>query len=390
MKPKLNFFGDVAYSSGSVTFETSIGTFNHANLEGAILHPFELNERSWKAGPSLFQSGEALESGPLSNFTYSLANNHSMDFGAFGLSSTLQKLGTDRTAGASLDQEGARKSILIELEGRTLEIFSLSDDFSTGGHGEFSGIATEKPNDRWLEEKIRGSRRLGRFPIISFHGGYEDYMLPSPVLVSKFRHWVDTGAELIIGHHSHLPAHYEAHNGKHIFYGLGNFLVEPEKWARYHTYGLNSLMVSVEFESQELRVRPTLLATSRLSSGSLCVATASEEKSSRFFENIKRLSDIMASPHEFEYVTSLVAQNFRQTFVNRQLLIAALGRSPLFTSGVLSKLSRHDNLLSKFLAPYLVDLFETEVTRDLIFRSESRTSGHKRTELRRLKELNLD
>jgi hypothetical protein len=390
LKPKLNFFGDVAYSSGEVAFDTSIGTFNHANLEGAILDPREPRETSWKAGPAIFQSGEALESGPLSDFTYSLANNHSMDFGALGLSSTLKRLGRSRTAGASLDPQDARKSILVDLEGNTLEIVSLADNFSTGVYGQFAGIATETPDDRWVEAKIRRSREKGRFPIISFHGGYEDYMAPSPVLVSKFRKWVDAGAELIVGHHSHLPAHFEVYKGKHIFYGLGNFLVEPEKWGRYHPYGLNSVMVSVEFEFQELRVRPSLLATSRLRSGGLCVVTENEEKSNRFFENNKRLGAILENSNDFEYVTSLIAQHFRQTFVNRQLLIAAFGRIPLFTADLLGRFGTRGDLPSKFLAPYLVDLFETEVTRDLIFRSESGPLGHRRQEFGLLKEITLD
>lgn len=389
VKPKLNFFGDVAYSSGVVAFETNIGTHNHANLEGPILDPREPRESSWKAGPALFQSGEALESGPLSNFTYSLANNHSMDFGALGLSSTLKRLGPGNTAGASLDPEGARESIPVDLEGNTIEIFSLADNFSTGVYGKFAGIATETPDDRWVEGKIRRSREAGRIPIISFHGGYEDYMVPSPVLVSKFRKWVDAGAELVVGHHSHLPAHFEVYKGKHIFYGLGNFIVEPEKWGRYHTYGLNSLMVSVEFESRDIRVRPTLLVTSRHRTGGLCVSVESHEKSSRFFENIKRLSAILANSNDFEYVTSLIAQDFRQSFVNRQLLVAAFGRNQLFTSGFLGRFGRQGNLPSKFLAPFLVDLFETEVTRDLIFRSESSPLGHRLNEFGLLKEITL-
>lgn len=47
------------------------------------------------------------------------------------------------------------------------------------------------------------------------------------------RSFIDLGADIVHAHHSHIPQGYEEYKGGLIFYGLGNFLFNPEKFKNY-------------------------------------------------------------------------------------------------------------------------------------------------------------
>jgi hypothetical protein len=42
---------------------------------------------------------------------------------------------------------------------------------------------------------------------------------------------IDAGADVIHGHHAHVPQGWEVYKGKPIFYGLGNFIVKNDDWS---------------------------------------------------------------------------------------------------------------------------------------------------------------
>jgi poly-gamma-glutamate synthesis protein (capsule biosynthesis protein) len=66
--------------------------------------------------------------------------------------------------------------------------------------------------------------------IISIHGSLETSPFPIPETQDLYRSWIDAGASIIHGHHSHVPQGYEKYRDGYIFYGLGNFCVDPDKW----------------------------------------------------------------------------------------------------------------------------------------------------------------
>jgi hypothetical protein len=59
--------------------------------------------------------------------------------------------------------------------------------------------------------------------IVNLHWGYEHTDVPAPFQRELARRLIDAGADLIIGHHPHVPQGYEAYKSKFIFYSLGNF-----------------------------------------------------------------------------------------------------------------------------------------------------------------------
>ncbi len=67
---------------------------------------------------------------------------------------------------------------------------------------------------------------------------------PSVKRQKLYRSFIDAGADLIHGHHSHVPQGWEEYKGAYIFYGLGNFCVKPEKWD-WHPHSLWSLTPNI-------------------------------------------------------------------------------------------------------------------------------------------------
>ena len=59
--------------------------------------------------------------------------------------------------------------------------------------------------------------------IVSFHWGVEKDYVPTKNQIKMGRLAVDSGADLVIGHHSHRMNPVECYNGVYICYSLGNF-----------------------------------------------------------------------------------------------------------------------------------------------------------------------
>jgi len=85
-----------------------------------------------------------------------------------------------------------------------------------------------------LEEDIRAAREQADFVIVSWHWGLSPYQVypgaeAGDVEVMEYQtemaHFaIDTGADMVIGHHSHQPQPIEVYEGRPILYSLGNFV----------------------------------------------------------------------------------------------------------------------------------------------------------------------
>ena len=66
--------------------------------------------------------------------------------------------------------------------------------------------------------------------VVSMHDGTE-YAHASNVNQQKFAHTaIESGADLVIGHHPHVVQEVEMYQGKYIFYSLGNFIFD-QMWS---------------------------------------------------------------------------------------------------------------------------------------------------------------
>ncbi|MDD4018783.1 MAG: CapA family protein [Kiritimatiellae bacterium] len=223
------------------------------NLEGPLLPPNHFFSPMPKAGPSLFAC-EAPTA--VATFVFALANNHIMDFGVRGLEETLKSLDARgiRSCGAGKNIHAARESVIVNDKGVDIGIISCCEAQFGVSRRDTAGVAEFGP---WVYRAIRQLRTKVDAVIVSVHAAIEDSPWPSLYIRELYHSFIDAGAAVVHGHHSHVPQGYEAYGEGVIFYGMGNFAVDPDKWLDVPN-GLWSLGAEIDFTAKPLRWRPLI------------------------------------------------------------------------------------------------------------------------------------
>lgn len=152
----------------------------------------------------------------------SLANNHIMDFGDKGLFDTtemLDKAGINYTGVGSSETE-ARKPLIVNKNGVRVAILAYSCSYPATRNSP--GCAPIRLPI--IKEDVRGARTLADVVVVSLHHGIEYSDYPVPDHISLAHDIIDSGADLILGHHPHVLQGIECYNGGTIVYSLGNFI----------------------------------------------------------------------------------------------------------------------------------------------------------------------
>jgi len=177
-------------------------------------------------------------------WAFTLANNHFMDFNAEGMRETFAFLnGQGFSFGGAGDNEGtARQTLWLSENGRKIAVICCCEhQFGVAGP-DTAGVAAQ---GIWVIDSIGAAREQGAdIVIVSSHAGSESTKLVSPRLQALYHGWIDAGADIIHGHHAHVPQGWEIYKGKPIFYGLGNFIVKETDW-RNDSNQLWSLVVKL-------------------------------------------------------------------------------------------------------------------------------------------------
>lgn len=184
------------------------------NLEGPIVkNPPELLDNSLKFA---FNS-EVMRAVSWCNFNlFSLANNHILDMGKEGLEETkewLKKYGIN-FVGDPLSGSSDNLNSTFFKDNITFLAFNQIFPF----------IVKEEEIINTI--KIVKSSNPDNFLIVSLHWGEEYKLINSPTQQSLAHKIIETGADLIIGHHPHIVQNIEKYQGKLIFYSLGNFIFD--------------------------------------------------------------------------------------------------------------------------------------------------------------------
>ena len=221
-----------------------------ANLEGPVLHPDHSLKPAPKAGPSIFSTELPTEN---TCFVFSLANNHIMDYGTPGLEAALRLLQQKefKACGAGNDISEARRPLIAEDNGLRVGIIACCEAQFGVARQMQAGTAEFGP---WVYDVIGDLRQAVDVVAVSVHAAVEDSPWPSPYILELYRSYIDAGATVVHGHHAHVPQGYEEYRGGVIFYGMGNFAVDPDKWRDYPN-GMWSLGAEIDFYSKPLQWR---------------------------------------------------------------------------------------------------------------------------------------
>lgn len=151
----------------------------------------------------------------------SLANNHSLEHGERALLETMSILSENNInyVGADVDIAKAREPFITHIKGITVTFlaYCLVPD-------KTAYITIKDPKEICVD--VQKTRANSDIVITSLHWGSEYIERPSPSQIRLAHQIVDSGANIILGHHPHvLQGIEEYHNGV-IAYSLGNFVFD--------------------------------------------------------------------------------------------------------------------------------------------------------------------
>lgn len=179
-----------------------------------------------------------------------IANNHMFDFGPEALLDTRALLLEKGIAvtGAGRDLDEARRPAIVERNGIKVGFLGYCSVIPEGGEAAAGrvGIAPlrvtttyeprgphastrviTRPDERdmtMILDDVAALRRQVDIVIVAFHWG----VIWVPRVIADYQviaahACIDAGADMILGHHAHVPKAIEVYKGKAIFYSLSNF-----------------------------------------------------------------------------------------------------------------------------------------------------------------------
>ena len=158
----------------------------------------------------------------------SFANNHVGDWGMPAFTDTLTRLqhaGID-AIGAGMNKKEAETPTIIEKNGTKFGFIGFTDvgpDWLKAG-GKTPGILLASDPD--FMDIIKNAKATCDVLIVSFHWGIEYKKVHSKRQEILAHLAIDSGADMVIGHHPHVIEDTEVYKEKPIVYSLGNFIFD--------------------------------------------------------------------------------------------------------------------------------------------------------------------
>lgn len=154
-----------------------------------------------------------------------LGNNHVFDYGVGAFVKTRDLLFEKgiRFTGAGLSLAEARAPAIVTVNDVRVGVLSFGEgEDLTAATPDLPGVLGWEVE--WIVEDVKRLRSEVHVVIVVCHGGVEYIPFPPPYLVEALCRIADAGADLIIGHHPHVPQGIRIHGGAPICFSLGNFI----------------------------------------------------------------------------------------------------------------------------------------------------------------------
>ena len=135
-----------------------------------------------------------------------LENNHTLDHGEDAYTETQSHL-----SNAGIVWSGGGELGVIEVKGINIAMLSY--------------LCIDRYDQLWdtVPADIAAAKAQYPLVVVNFHWGNELMYYPTDNQIRMGRLAVDSGADLVLGHHSHRIQPIEYYNGVYICYSLGNF-----------------------------------------------------------------------------------------------------------------------------------------------------------------------
>ena len=177
-----------------------------------------------------------------------LANNHVYDYGEDAINDTfaaLEAVGIPYV-GAGKDLDEAMKPYYKTVDGKKIAIVSASraEKYKMTPQATEStpGILRCYDTELFIQT-IKEAKENADYVIAVVHWGTEHTTVLEDVQRSTARDYIDAGADIIIGGHSHCLQGIEYYDDKPIFYSLGNF------W--FDEYNVDTMLVNIRISGDD-------------------------------------------------------------------------------------------------------------------------------------------
>lgn len=174
-----------------------------ANLEGTFTEAVAKAQKKFrfKGSPSYVN---ILKAGSVE--TVNLANNHSHDYLQQGYEDTIKNLKKSQ-----LGYFGYDNRYVTEIKGVKIGMLG------------YTGFSSNSEIKKQIAKDISYLKQNCNLVIVSFHWGEERKYYPNATQRELAHFAIDSGANLVLGHHPHVLQGIEEYKGACIVYSLGNF-----------------------------------------------------------------------------------------------------------------------------------------------------------------------
>lgn len=218
------FFDEKTYNI--INLESPITNCTQSNLEGkkALLHWMD-----YDIAPSFLKKYNVCAA--------SLGNNHAYDWGHKGLVQTIQALNSVniKPFGAGVDIKSANVPLIknFQVGNKTVNLYVFGGyKYKENYEKEFDFYAKENKSGvfQLTDESIKNDilrikqEDINSYVVVFPHFGI-DFQKTLKAQRQYAKSWIDSGADLVIGHGAHMMLNIEYYKEKTICYSLGNSLL---------------------------------------------------------------------------------------------------------------------------------------------------------------------
>jgi len=228
--------------------------FSFVNLES----PFYNGGSATPNGSVVFRAlPETIEGLKLAGIDIvSLANNH---FGNQGIDG--EKFTFNHLADNNIKYCGAGHNYSEAHEAKNIEAKGIKIGFLAYAYPETLYVATNNSpgvanmDINQMKKDIERLKDSADIIIVSMHAGAEYTHTPGDFQINFARVAIDTGADLVVGHHPHVVQTTEKYKDGYIIYSLGN-LIFDQMWSKETQQGAVARVIIANKKIKSLEFKP--------------------------------------------------------------------------------------------------------------------------------------